>query len=183
MKLAYSAGPFGLSQSRMHPSRVTYASLGRFGTTGVIRPRTGYGKHMEKAVVLVVESEALIRISTLQMIEDAGFGVAEASEADEAIRILQNRGGIRAVFTDIRIPGSMDGWKLARAIKGRWPPIHLILASALVPDLSELPANGRFIQKPYTADCVSATLRELFDNDPASGPIMHEMSRTCAKVA
>jgi CheY-like chemotaxis protein len=138
---------------------------------------------MKKAVVLVVESEALIRISTLQMIEDAGFGVAEASEADGAIRILQNQADIRAVFTDIRIPGSMDGWKLARAIKGRWPPIHLILASALVPDLSELPANGRFIQKPYTADCVSATLRELFNNDPASGPITHEMSRTCAKVA
>ena len=138
---------------------------------------------MEKAVVLVVEDEALIRISALQIIEDAGFAVAEASNADEAIRILQNRTDIRAVFTDIRMPGSMDGWKLARAIRGRWPPIHLILASALIPDLSELPANGVFIRKPYSAEQVTAALYELFNHDPASGPIMQDMSRNCARVA
>ncbi len=138
---------------------------------------------MEKAVVLIVESEALIRISTRHMIEDAGFVAAEASNADDAIRILQDRADIRAVFTDIRIPGSMDGWKLALAIKGRWPPIHLILASALSPDLSELPANGLFIQKPYTADQVTAALYELFNHDPASGPIMQDTSGNCARVA
>ena len=81
---------------------------------------------MEKAVVLVVEDEALIRISAVHMVEDAGFASVEASNADEAIGILQSRDDIRAVFTDIRMPGSMDGWKLARAIRGRWPPIHLI---------------------------------------------------------
>ena len=138
---------------------------------------------MEKAVVLVVEDEALIRISALQIIEDAGFAVAEASNADEAIRILQNRTDIRAVFTDIRMPGSMDGLKLARAIRGRWPPIHLILASALIPDLSELPANGVFIRKPYSAEQVTAALYELFNHDPASGPIMQDMRRNCARVA
>jgi CheY-like chemotaxis protein len=149
----------------------------------VVKAWTTHGKHMEKAVVLVVEDEALIRISALQIIEDAGFAVAEASNADEAIRILQNRTDIRAVFTDIRMPGSMDGWKLARAIRGRWPPIHLILASALIPDLSELPANGVFIRKPYSAEQVTAALYELFNHDPASGPIMQDMSRNCARVA
>jgi CheY-like chemotaxis protein len=138
---------------------------------------------MEKAVVLVVEDEALIRISTRHMVEDAGFGVVEASNADEAIGILQNRADIRAVFTDVRMPGSMDGWKLARAIRGRWPPIHLILASALVPDLSELPTNGLFIQKPYIAEQVSAALYKLFNHDPASGPVMQDSRRNCAKVA
>ena len=149
----------------------------------VVRAWTTHGKHMEKAVVLVVENEALIRISTLHMIEDAGFAVAEASNADEAIRIMQNRTDIHAVFTDIRMPGSVDGCKLARAIRGRWPPIHLILTSAVVPDLSELPANGLFIQKPYTPKHVSAALYELFNNDPASGPIMQDSSRNCARVA
>ena len=72
----------------------------------VVKALTTHGKHMEKAVVLVVENEALIRISTRHMIEDAGFEVAEASNADEAIRTLQNRADIRAVFTDIRMPGS-----------------------------------------------------------------------------
>lgn len=138
---------------------------------------------MEKAVVLVVEDEALIRISAGQMIEDAGFAVVEAQNADEAIRVLQSRADIRAVFSDIRMPGTMDGWKLARAIRGRWPPIHLILASAITPNLSELPSNGLFILKPYTAEQVTAALYELFNHDPASGPIMHDTGRNCAKVA
>jgi len=149
----------------------------------VVKAWTTHGKHMEKVIVLVVEDEALIRISALQIIEDAGFAVLEASNADEAIRILQNRADIRAVFTDIRMPGSMDGWKLARAIKGRWPPIHLVLVSALVPDLSELPANGLFIRKPYAAEQVTAALYELFNHDPASGPIMADTNRNCARVA
>jgi two-component system, response regulator PdtaR len=149
----------------------------------VVEAWTTHGKKMEKAVVLVVEDEALIRISALQIIEDAGFAVAEASNADEAVTILQNRTDIRAVFTDIRMPGSIDGWKLARAIRGRWPPIHLILASALVPDLSELPANALFICKPYAAEQVTAALYELFNHDPAAGPIMQDTARNCAKVA
>ncbi|GEM_PF-454625 len=149
----------------------------------VVKAWTTHGKHMEKAVVLVVEDEALIRISALQIVEDAGFVVAQASNADEAIRILQNRTDIRAVFADIRMPGSMDGWKLARAIRGRWPAIHLVLASALPPDLRELPANGLFIRKPYTAEQVTAALYELFNHDPASGPIMEDTTRNCAKVA
>ena len=138
---------------------------------------------MEKAVVLVVESEALIRISTLHMIEDAGLGAVEASNADEAIGILQNRADIRAVFTDIRIPGSMDGWKLARSIRGRWPPIHLILASALVPDLSELPDNALFIQKPYAAAQVTAALSVLFGRDAALRTIRRHSGRDRVKVA
>jgi CheY-like chemotaxis protein len=149
----------------------------------IVKAWTTHGKHMEKPVVLVVEDEALIRISALQIIEDAGFAVAEASNADEAIRILQNRTDIRAVFTDIRMPGSMDGWKLGRAIRGRWPPIHLILVSALVPNLSELSASGVFIRKPYTAEQVTAALYELFNHDPASGPIMQDTNGNCAKVA
>lgn len=138
---------------------------------------------MEKAVVLVVDNEALIRISALQIIEDAGFAVVDARDADEAVTILHSRTDIRAVFTDIKMPGSMDGWKLAHAIRGGWPPIHLIIASAIVPDLSELPANGLFIQKPYTAEHVSAALYELFNHDPASGPVMCDSSQNCAKVA
>ena len=66
--------------------------------------------------------------------EDAGFAVLEASNADEALAILESRSDIRAVFTDIRMPGSMDGWELAGAIRRRWPPMHLIVASAHAPN-------------------------------------------------
>jgi CheY-like chemotaxis protein len=101
-------------------------------------------------VVLVVEDEPLIRMIAVAALGDAGFEVVEAGSADEAIVILESRSDIRVVFTDIMMPGSMDGVKLAAAIRGRWPPIELIITSARpmrVP--SDLPARGIFLQKPY----------------------------------
>jgi CheY-like chemotaxis protein len=127
-------------------------------------------KTVEKAVVLVVEDEALIRMGAVQMVEEAGFAVLEACDAEEAIRILQNRPDIRAVFTDINMSGSMDGLQLSHAIRGRWPPIHLILTSGLnVANGKQIPTNARFISKPYTAEHIAAALRELFF-DPNQSP-------------
>jgi CheY-like chemotaxis protein len=122
---------------------------------------------MDRAVVLVVEDEALIRMSAVQMVEDAGFMVVEACNADEAIEILETRRDICAVFTDINMSGSMDGWKLAHAIRGRWPPIHLIVTSGLhTPETGQLPVRGVFIRKPYSAEQVTTALLELFDHNP-----------------
>lgn len=137
---------------------------------------------MEKAVVLVVEDEALIRMCAVCMVQDAGFAALEACNADEAIRILESRSDIRAVFTDINMSGSMDGWKLAHAIRGRWPPIHLLVTSGLsVPNQDRLPANGRFLRKPYTSAQVIAALRELFG--PAPGPLTNDNGHNYGKVA
>jgi CheY-like chemotaxis protein len=122
---------------------------------------------MDKAVVLVVEDEALIRMSAVQMVEDAGFMAVEACNADEAIELLESRADVRAVFTDINMSGSMDGAKLAHAIRRRWPPIHLIVTSGLyTPEKGQLPAKGLFIRKPYSAEQVTTALRELFDHNP-----------------
>lgn len=137
---------------------------------------------MEKAVVLVVEDEALIRISALDIVQDAGFAVLEACNADEAMTILENRNDIRAVLTDIRMPGSMDGWELAGAIRRRWPPMHLIVASAHAPNGGVLPANGRFIGKPYAAEQIIAALCELFGHDPGAGPFLCDFGRNRARV-
>jgi two-component system, response regulator PdtaR len=127
---------------------------------------------MAKAVVLVVEDEALIRVSAGHMVEDAGFAVVEARDADEAIRILESRTDIQAVFTDISMSGSMDGLKLAHVIRGRWPPIHLLVTSGLhVPNRDQLPAKGRFIRKPYKPEHVTAALHEFFGHKPAPGPV------------
>jgi CheY-like chemotaxis protein len=121
----------------------------------------------DKPVVLIVESEALIRMSAAHMVEDAGFCVVEAWNADGAIKLLESRDDIRAVFTGIKMSGSMDGLKLAHAIRGRWPPIHLLVTSgANAPKEEELPANSRFIRKPYGADQIAAALRGLFGLDP-----------------
>ena len=84
------------------------------------------------AVVLIVEDEFLIRLHAAQIIEGAGFDVIEASNADEAISILEVRSDIIVLFTDIQMPGSMDGLKLAAAVKGRWPPIKIVATSGVV---------------------------------------------------
>jgi two-component system, response regulator PdtaR len=100
--------------------------------------------------VLVVEDEPLSRIYAATLVEDAGFVPIEAADADKAISILEARKDIRIVFTDINLPGSMDGLKLAHAIRHRWPPIELILTSGHF-DLkdSNLPERSRFFPKPY----------------------------------
>jgi CheY-like chemotaxis protein len=115
-----------------------------------------------RPVVLVVEDDFLIRMNAAEMIADAGFNVVEAANADDAIVILENRLDITIVFTDIQMPGSMDGLKLAAAIGGRWPPIKIIATSGLVdvrPD--DLPEGGRFLPKPYSPELIVRTLREL----------------------
>ena len=133
----------------------------------------------KKAVILVVEDEALIRIGAIQMLEDAGFETVEASNADDAMSILELRNDIRAVFTDIDMPGTLDGMRLARAVRGRWPPIHLIVTSGLIsPNEKDLPPGGRFIRKPYDLAQVIATIRDLLGQFPPSDPI--EQARRAA---
>jgi len=127
--------------------------------------RARYGKTAaDSAVVLIVENEALIRMNAVQMVEDAGYVALEASNADDAVAILKHRGDIRAVFTDVKMSGSMCGLKLAHAIRRRWPPIHLIVTSGL-PVEFELPPSSRFLRKPYENGRVVDLLHELFDAD------------------
>jgi CheY-like chemotaxis protein len=127
----------------------------------------------KKAAILVVEDEAIIRIGAVQMLEEAGFVVVEASNANDAITILELRSDIRAVFTDINLPGTLDGMRLARLVRDRWPPIHLILTSAFVsPNEEEFPANGRFISKPYEAEHVIAMIRDLLGQNPSPDPVI-----------
>jgi CheY-like chemotaxis protein len=82
-----------------------------------------------RPVVLVVEDEFLVRMAAIGMVEEAGFEAVEAADADEAIAILEARPDIHVVFTDIRMPGSMDGLKLATYVRGKWPPIKIVATS------------------------------------------------------
>jgi CheY-like chemotaxis protein len=104
------------------------------------------------AVVLVVEDEMLLRMRTVAMVEDAGFTSLEAVDADEAVAILESRSDIALLFTDIQMPGSMDGLKLAHAVHERWPPIKIILVSGQLKLANiDIPADSRFFGKPLEA--------------------------------
>jgi len=106
-----------------------------------------------RPVVLIVEDEWLLRVDAVDMIAAAGFDVIEASNADEAIKILEQRRDIAVVFTDIQMPGSMDGLKLARAVRGRWPPIKIVATSGLVHVTeTDLPEGGRFCRSRTALD-------------------------------
>src|SRR6201993_320692 len=99
--------------------------------------------------VLVVENEMILRMRAVDIVEDAGFCSVEAINADEAISILESRSDISLLFTDIQMPGSMDGLKLAHAVHDRWPGIKIILVSGQVkPSDAERPADSRFFGKP-----------------------------------
>jgi CheY-like chemotaxis protein len=100
-----------------------------------------------RQVVLIVEDEALVRMAAVGMVEEAGFEVLEATSADEAILLLEARRDITVVFTDAEMPGSMDGLRLAHAVRGRWPPIKIIATSGryAVRD-GDLPSGGLFLR-------------------------------------
>jgi CheY-like chemotaxis protein len=103
-------------------------------------------------VVLVVEDEMLLRMRTVDMVEDAGFTSVEAVDADDAVAILESRSDIALLFTDIQMPGSMDGLKLAHAVHERWPPIKIILVSGQLKLANiDIPADSRFFGKPLEA--------------------------------
>ena len=114
------------------------------------------------AAVLIVEDEPLIRMGTVYLIEDAGFEVYEAGNADAAIALLELHKEIRLIFTDVDMPGSMDGLKLARYVRGRWPPVKIIVTSGHVKVTDEsLPAGALFMPKPYDPAEITYKVREM----------------------
>jgi CheY-like chemotaxis protein len=116
-----------------------------------------------RLVVLVVEDEPLLLIDAVDLVTEAGFEAIGVKSADEAIRILESRDDIRIVFTDVNMPGSMDGIRLAHAVRHRWPPIEIIVTSGLtLANVQELlPERGVFFPKPYTPAQVATALHRL----------------------
>ena len=111
-------------------------------------------------LVLVVEDEELLRLLAVDLVEEAGFVPLVAKNADEAISILEEHPDISLLFTDIHMPGSMDGLKLAHAVRHRWPPIKIIIVSGKVRLLeNDMPTNSRFFAKPYRAEHLIAELQ------------------------
>lgn len=112
--------------------------------------------------VLVVEDEMVLRMRAVDIVEDAGFTAVEAVNADQALAILESRSDISLLFSDIQMPGSMDGLKLAHAVHDRWPDIKIILVSGQVKPLpDDKPHNSRFFGKPIDGHQMIAELQDM----------------------
>jgi CheY-like chemotaxis protein len=121
---------------------------------------------MFTSLVLIVDDDFLVRMHAVFLLEEAGFATLQAGSADEAIGLLEARKDIKVVFTDINMPGSMDGLRLAHAIRHRWPPVELVLTSgyARVRD-EDMPERGLFLGKPYAPAELVGMIRSLTSYD------------------
>ena len=114
-------------------------------------------------VVLLVEDELLVRMAAADDLQDAGFHVLEAANADMALAVLEScSDDVQVLFTDIDMPGSMNGLDLAESVQQRWPHISLLISSAYhKPHPGQIPDEGRFVPKPYSSEDVVQHIREL----------------------
>jgi two-component system, response regulator PdtaR len=113
-------------------------------------------------LILIVEDEALTRLSGAGIFSDAGFRLMEAADSDKALEFLEVDSDVQLLFTDVNMPGTMDGLALAREVADRWPHIGIMVVSGRSKPLPhELPAGCRFHRKPYSPDIVVRHAREL----------------------
>jgi CheY-like chemotaxis protein len=116
----------------------------------------------ERPTILVVEDEILVRWLVVEIFEEAGYEVVEASTGDEALSIFADRQDIRAVFSDIHMPGDRDGIALAWGVRSTRPDCPIVLASGRgLPQTAELPDGTRYLPKPYRAETALAVVEEL----------------------
>ena len=117
--------------------------------------------HTGPATVLVVEDEALIRMHAADSLEDCGYRVLEAGDADEALRILEEHGEVDVLFTDVNMPGAIDGLELAGIVHDRCPRLGLIITSGRgTPDPARLPLSSIYIAKPYRPHQLAAAVEK-----------------------
>lgn len=111
-------------------------------------------------LVLIVEDEPLVREIAAAAIQDAGYEVVEAANAHEAVDILRTRADVGVLFTDVDMPGNLDGLALARLVHEQWPAIRLVVTSGRsLPD--PVPDDGRFVAKPYSLRHLADTLASV----------------------
>jgi two-component system, response regulator PdtaR len=115
---------------------------------------------LDRPTILVVEDEFLVRMAIAEKLREAGYGVIEAINADEALVVLRSGTKVTVVFSDVRLPGSMDGIGLAQLVRMELPSIKIILASGDHPALN-LASHDGFFSKPYGAEGVIALIRNL----------------------
>jgi two-component system, response regulator PdtaR len=133
------------------------------------------------AVILVIEDEIMLRELAVEVLQDAGFVALEAGDAKEAVGLLETRQDITVLFTDINMPGRMNGLELVHTVRKRWPSIKILVASGDVrPQLPDLPLDSIFLGKPYRGEAVIASLRSLIAGCSAS--LGRQSERFCSDL-
>ena len=113
-------------------------------------------------VILTVEDEFLVSEYLGSVLAEAGHEVIATAHAAEAIAILESRNDVRIIITDINMPGSMDGLKLAAAVRGRWPPIKIIIATGKEkPSAEQMPSQSQFVPKPYRPERILEAVQHV----------------------
>ncbi len=122
---------------------------------------------------LVVDDDGLIRMDAMDILQEAGFRTFEASDGDKAIALLAREHTlIFLVFTDVQMPGSRDGFAVARETAQRWPHIAIVVASGQAhPGPGDMPEGARFIGKPFTAELVQDHLKEILPDGRKPAPL------------
>lgn len=122
-----------------------------------------------RPIVLVVEDEPIVRLVARDTLEESGFEVIEAQTADEAVATLDERHDIAAVFTDVHMPGAVDGIELARMAPERWPGLKVCVTSGRArPDVADLPPDALFVPKPYHPGWLAKALQAMLRGGKAS---------------
>lgn len=115
-----------------------------------------------RSTVLVVEDEIPIRMTVVDAFEESGFHVLEAGHAGAALRLLAEHPEVSALFTDVDMPGDLDGLGLALRSRITHPGIAVQITSGrMIADARRMPPGARFIAKPYSLDDAVAGMREL----------------------
>lgn len=115
-------------------------------------------------LVLIVEDEPLVRELAGVAISDAGFEIIEAADAEEALAILKSRSDVGVLCTDVNMPGTLDGYALAKIVNDQWPLIKLVVTSGRALP-GPLPGNGRFVAKPYSLEVLGRTVATVTSAD------------------
>ena len=120
-------------------------------------------KPITPPVILVVEDEPLVRMTAVDELDDAGFPVLEAGNPDEALAVLEARSDeVQVLFTDVDMPGSMNGMALAERVCQRWPHVLLLISSGYArPRPDEIPDHGQFLPKPYRGATLVRHIMEM----------------------
>lgn len=122
---------------------------------------------------LVVDDDGFIRMDAMDILQEAGFRTFEASDGDEAMVLLAERHAlIVLLFTDVQMPGSRNGFAVARETARQWPHIAIVVASGLAhPEPGDMPERARFIGKPFTASMVHDHLKEILPDGRKPEPL------------